>query len=223
MSPPTSRRLAAGALLCAAVFAVLAALVVLRPTRVVEADLALSERTVEATWSRGWVLRAAELTTWLGSEWLLLPLCVLCAGVLLLRRRWWVAIWLTVTVWGGVLVNTGLKQAVRGDRPDYPQVSLEPTGWSFPSGHSQGAVVFWVAVNLVVGAALLRRPRARGVAVGIIVVVAAVVGWSRVALGVHWWSDVLGGWLLGSAWVLASTAVLVWAREGRTVRPVPQA
>jgi undecaprenyl-diphosphatase len=218
-----SRRLAAGALLFAAAFAVLAALVVLAPPRVVEADLALSERTAQSTWSRGWVLRAAELATWLGSEWLLLPLCVLCAGILLLRRRWWVAIWLTVTVWGGVLVNTTLKHAVRGDRPDYPQVALEPTGWSFPSGHSQGAVVFWVAVILVVGGALVSRPRARAVAVGMVVMVAAVVGWSRVALGVHWWTDVLGGWLLGSAWVLASTAVLVWARGRSTVRPLAQA
>ena len=83
-------------------------------------------------------------------------------------------------------------------------------GYSFPSGHTQAATVTYTAVVLVVGWQLARPgPVARRTSAAIVVAVVAGVGLSRIYLGVHWPSDVLGGWLLGSAWVTAATFVLL--------------
>jgi len=218
-----TRRLVGWALVCAVLFGAVLTVVVLEKGQLARADLALLERTVDGARSFGWLRRIAEVATWLGSEWFLLSVCAVCAGLLLLRGHWVPAVWLTATAWGSVLLNTVVKAAVRRERPVDLDAALDPTGWSFPSGHSQGTVVCWVALILVLGGGVLDRVRARHAAVVVVVAAAAVVGWSRVALGVHWPSDVLGGWLLGTAWVLASVAVLDRGRRHQPAEPASRA
>jgi undecaprenyl-diphosphatase len=120
--------------------------------------------------------------------------------VLLRRRAWWTAGWLVTTV---VLIGplTSLLKAFFGRvRPPFEQGGARLESLSFPSGHSSGIATL-VTVALVLAWPLL-APRGRRWAVLIGVVLAVLVGLTRMWLGVHFLSDVLGGWALGVAWTL---------------------
>lgn len=101
-----------------------------------------------------------------------------------------------------------VKQIMARPRPSF--TLMTETGFSFPSGHATLAAA--VAVLMIVMVIPQIRFRYRRLLLTILVIVTAIlVGVSRVYLGVHWASDVLGGWTLGTAWVLA--VVAVFSRE----------
>lgn len=104
----------------------------------------------------------------------------------------------------GGLLNLAVKAAVGRDRPDLPEPVSHAPGFAFPSGHAMGSAI-GVSVLLFVLLPLL-APRWRRPAVAMGTLFAVTVGLSRIVLGVHWVSDVLGGWLLSVAWVLAMVA-----------------
>lgn len=142
---------------------------------------------------------------------------VVVAVWLVTRRHLRLAGFAVVTVFGGSILDGVAKSLAHRHRPllDHP-VDAAP-GFSFPSGHALGALVGVAVLLLVFMPMLPRRGRLIAWPFGALVVVA--VGFSRVALGVHYVSDVLGGWVLGGAWVLVCTAAFVaWRRE--TGRPV---
>lgn len=127
-----------------------------------------------------------------------------------IRHRWMLAGWLVVVVAGSALLSTVVKQSVERARPPTHGVLASAHGFSFPSGHTQAATVTYTAIVLVVGWLLIRPgPVARRVSAVLVVLVVGAVGLSRVFLGVHWPTDVIGGWLLGSAWVTAMTYLLL--------------
>jgi undecaprenyl-diphosphatase len=93
-----------------------------------------------------------------------------------------------------------------------PDPVAHANGMSFPSGHAQSATVA-AAVLLLVFLPALRGARRR-LAVVVAVAFVAAIGFARVALGVHYVSDVLAGYALGAAWVAAMTASFsAWRRE----------
>lgn len=97
-----------------------------------------------------------------------------------------------------------LKRIYARDRPDYWLLGLDPGG-AYPSGHACTAVVFfcgWLAV-----VALSSLPLAAKVPLALLLATwAAGIAWSRLALGAHYLSDVVGGGLLGASWLLAAAA-----------------
>lgn len=95
---------------------------------------------------------------------------------------------------------------------DRPRPDLVPHGAyvysaSFPSGHSTLAAATYLTLGMLV-ASLESRRRSKALAYGLAVVLVGAVGFSRVYLGVHWPSDVLGGWCLGATWALAGWIAL---------------
>lgn len=151
-----------------------------------------------------WMAEAARDITALGGVAVLTLLTLLVAAFLALRRLWH-AVWLLLAAVGsGVLVSTVLKVAFERPRPDLvPHASYVSTA-SFPSGHSMMSAV----VYLTLGALLARVEPDRRVKVFVLtaaVLLALLVGVSRVYLGVHWPTDVLAGWTVGGGW-----AVLFW-------------
>lgn len=112
---------------------------------------------------------------------------------------------------GGVLVNV-VKLLVGRDRPLLAHPVAQAAGPSFPSGHAFGVVVGVGTLLLVLLPAVPRR--ARPLAWVLCVVVVLAVGWSRIGLGVHYVSDVVGGYVLGLAWLTGMAAAFrAWRRD----------
>jgi undecaprenyl-diphosphatase len=144
----------------------------------------------------GWLVDVAKLVTDLGSAVVAWSLAALCAAALAARRRW---AELGVLVAGMAIVGLGvheLKDAV--DRPRPAGGLTAASSFSFPSGHAAYAVLYvWLAVTIVMR---LRPGMARGTAViSTGIALTALVGLTRVYLGVHYLSDVSAGWALGAA------------------------
>jgi undecaprenyl-diphosphatase len=112
-----------------------------------------------------------------------------------------------------------LKQVFRRARPDLFDPLTRAIGFSFPSGHSTLSAVFYGAVaGLAAASCRSKRCSARALFLGFFAT--ALIGLSRIALGVHWPTDVLGGWSLGFGW-LALVFGVAEARA-RTLRPAKE-
>lgn len=149
------------------------------------------------------------LVTNLGDNVFLFALLALVAWVILGSRR----PWRIVTVVAAALVMweavTLIKYGIGRERPDFSPLAFEASS-SFPSGHSSSSAFAFV---VLAGLALSAMPPgwSRRLTIGGLLAVPVLVGASRVLLGIHWPSDVLGGWAIG-----AGTALLVL---GYVLRP----
>lgn len=122
------------------------------------------------------------------------------------------AIFLVVTALGGGLLDTVVKEAVDRARPSLVEPVATARGKSFPSGHAMSSTVVYGALLLVFLPVIGRRYRP--LVIGGVVVLVLAIGFSRLALGVHFISDVMGGFVLGLAWLAASTAAFsIWRVE----------
>jgi membrane-associated phospholipid phosphatase len=131
---------------------------------------------------------------------------------LLIRRRFRLAVFVAVTALGSSLLNGLIKTTVHRARPHLADPVATAVGKSFPSGHTQAATVGFGLLVLVFLPFLPARARPWAW-VGAAFMV-ALVGFSRIALGVHYLTDVIGGILIGSAWLLAMTAAFsAWRHE----------
>jgi len=148
----------------------------------------------------------------IGSAVVYVPLFATVAVWLLVRRRPRLALFVVVTEVGGSVLNGVVKHAVHRARPVLSDPVAHANGLSFPSGHAQSAVVA-AGVLLIVFLPRLRGP-SRRLAVAVAAAMVLAIGFSRVALGVHYVSDVLAGYALGAAWVAAMAAALrAWRQE----------
>ena len=143
------------------------------------------------------------------TSWVVLS--VLTAA-LLIRRRLRLALYVAVTGLGVATLSPLLKDVVDRLRPVVGMPVATAGGPSFPSGHALAATVWVGVVLLVLLPVVPARLRRLAVALGVLAVV--VVGLTRLALGVHFVSDVIGGWLIGGAWLLVTaTAFREWRRR----------
>jgi undecaprenyl-diphosphatase len=137
--------------------------------------------------------------TWLGSTGVLWTVIAVAAAILAIRRRWRLAVYLLVTGAGALVLDPVLKSLVGRLRPVVPHPIAHGTGDSFPSGHSLGSIVCYGAIFLVFLPAA--RGRWRPVFIAVIATLIAAIGISRILLGVHYLSDVVGAWALGVTWL----------------------
>ncbi len=154
-----------------------------------------------------WLQEAARDITSLGSFSVLFLVTAIVVIYLLILRRYASVTLLIVSIVGGALLNTALKMGFDRPRPDLVPHEARTFTASFPSGHAMMAAVTF----LVIGALLARvqpRRRLRVFVMGMAVLLAMLVGLTRIYLGVHWPSDVVAGWTVGSAWALVCWLVL---------------
>jgi undecaprenyl-diphosphatase len=153
-----------------------------------------------------WVAPCVRDLTSLGSGSVLTLVTLIVAGDLLLtgRRR---AAGLTVaSISLGAMLNPLLKLVFDRPRPVVVPHLVEATSSSFPSGHSMSSAIVYLTLGALV--ATQSASRTRGLyALGVASLLTALVGASRVVLGVHYPSDVLAGWAAGLIWAIASDAV----------------
>jgi len=137
---------------------------------------------------------------------------------LLWRRLPRLALFVVITGAGSSLLNTAVKTAVHRLRPVLTDPVAHEGGLSFPSGHAQAAIVGYAVLLLVFLPVLHGVWRRSAVALAVFMVLA--IGFSRIALGVHYVSDVVGGFVLGAAWVAAMAAAFNAMRVDRGHSPV---
>jgi membrane-associated phospholipid phosphatase len=123
---------------------------------------------------------------------------------LLRHRAYRLILFLILTSIGGGIVDTIVKVAVGRPRPSMDQPVAAAFGHSFPSGHSMSSTICYGAVFLVFAPWFTKG--VHKVALAVTIAIPLLIGFSRLALGVHFLSDVLGGYVLGLAWLIASVA-----------------
>ncbi len=136
---------------------------------------------------------AMSAITRTGSTTYIGPVAAVACLALLRWRRWRQAVFVAVAIPVTVEVRVLIMNAVARPRP--VEWLTSASGWSFPSGHSTAAAAV-ALIAVLIGWPLLRRRRDRLILAGVAGAWAAAVGVSRVALTVHWPTDVLGAWLL---------------------------
>jgi membrane-associated phospholipid phosphatase len=145
-----------------------------------------------------WAAAAARWVTELGGMPVLLAVTGFGAAWLLVRREWRAAALLvSVSLTGRLLVSL-MKDWTARVRPDAHGHLVPVESLAFPSGHAANATLVWLCLALL----LPTNERGRGLAIWAAVWLALAVGLSRVMLGVHWPSDVIGGWAFGLFWTL---------------------
>ncbi len=141
---------------------------------------------------------AARWVTELGGMPVVLAATALGAALLLVRREWRAAALLLAITLTGRLIVSLLKDWTARVRPDAQGHLVPVESLAFPSGHAANATLVWLCLALL----LPTNERGRGLAIWAAVWLAIAVGLSRVMLGVHWPSDVIGGWAFGLFWTL---------------------
>lgn len=153
-----------------------------------------------------WVEEMARDITALGSVIVLAILAAITTGYLWLTKQVWIATFVVIAVLGGTAVSTAMKSGFDRPRPDLVPHETRIYTKSFPSGHSaMSAMVFLTLGSLV--ARVQKRRTTKVYFLALAVALTAMVGVSRVYLGVHWPTDVVAGWTFGIAWAAASWLV----------------
>jgi undecaprenyl-diphosphatase len=166
-----------------------------------------------------WLHEAARDVTSFGSVVALAFILLASVGYLLLVRKRAAALFVLVAVGGGQLLSTGLKVAFERPRPDVVPHAVEVFTASFPSGHAMLSAVTYLTLGTLL-ARLLPDRAVRIYVLCLAVFLTLAVGVSRIYLGVHYPTDVLAGWLVGSAWALLCWIVALWMQyRGGLERP----
>ncbi|MDB5787313.1 phosphatase PAP2 family protein [Caballeronia mineralivorans] len=147
------------------------------------------------------VIRTFALITHLGDAWLLGIWCVLGAAILTVRRKYALAIGFVLAIVGNGLLNNTFKHVFERVRPVHDESIATASGWSFPSGHSSGSLVTYGIIAYVLVRVLPGGWRLPTVIAA--TVIAFTTASSRVFLRVHFASDVLAGFALGTVWLVA--------------------
>jgi undecaprenyl-diphosphatase len=165
-----------------------------------------------------WLTEVMRDLSGIGSTVTLTLVTVVTVGYLWLvathRAAWLVA---TSVISGAALMSL-MKIAFGRLRPDLAQAAIMVPGLSFPSGHSSMAAIVFLTLGTLI-ASTRTRLRERSYILAVASLLALLVGVSRMMLGVHWATDVLGGWAFGvgwaMAWLLLVGAVMRTHREAR--------
>ena len=151
-----------------------------------------------------WVAEAARDLTALGGVVVLLSVTAAVAGFLFLDRKFAAMGFVLAAVVSGLILNSLLKAGFARPRPEIvPHLSQVYTS-SFPSGHSMMSAIVYLTLGAVLARMVARR-RLKLYFLAVALLLTFLVGVSRVYMGVHYPTDVLGGWIAGSAW-----ATLCW-------------
>ncbi|HEY0926768.1 MAG TPA: phosphatase PAP2 family protein [Brevundimonas sp.] len=162
-----------------------------------------------------WLHEAMADLTSLGGISVLTLFAVIAFSFLLIQRKRLSAALLVVGLIGGVILSEGLKALFERERPPAAYQAVETINASFPSGHALLSTVFYLTLGVMLTRAFPKK-RLKAFVLGSAILIAVLIGLTRVYLGAHWASDVIAGWCAGAAWAMALWLV-AYAIERRQV------
>ncbi|KXG45047.1 phospholipid phosphatase [Tepidibacillus decaturensis] len=155
--------------------------------------------------------------TWIGSTKIVIAIIIITSIILyvLLKHRIELVFFVIVMI-GSTALNNLLKVIFHRERPTIHRI-IEETGYSFPSGHSMAAFTLYAMISFLLWKHLRSR-FGRGLMILFATVMILLIGISRIYLGVHFPSDVLGGYLASGVWFTLSVMIYQWYLERRAKR-----
>ncbi|AQR60352.1 phosphoesterase [Brevundimonas sp. LM2] len=153
-------------------------------------------------WGPWWLSTAANDLTALGGISVLGLFATIAVIFLVIQRKRLSAVLLVLGLLGGVALSEGLKAKFERARPPEAFQAVETINASFPSGHALLSTVFYLSLAVMLARAFPSR-RLKAYVIGAGVLIAVLVGLTRIYLGAHWATDVFAGWSVGAAWAMA--------------------
>ena len=146
-------------------------------------------------------LKVFEAISFMGSPIFMLILGLIIAVILAVRHQW-----IPLATWAAALLGVGLligvlKAVIRRPRPLYAAVFKEPQSFSFPSGHAMGSLVVYGMIAYLLAKFWAERRAMQVILFASAFIISGAVGVSRLYLGVHYFSDIVGGYAVGSVWL----------------------
>jgi membrane-associated phospholipid phosphatase len=187
-------------------------------SRMVRTDLFIASWLEHVGTERGESIFA--MVSWMGAP-MLSALLVFAIIAFAWRRDWLRAGALAAAGVGGAALNFGLKTLFHRGRPEYSAEFIHRASWSFPSGHAMDSLIVYGFLAFL----LLERttsPTKRRLIVAAAAVLIGAIGFSRMYLGVHYLSDVAGGFLAGMVWLMVCIAGYEFAQARQTNRSTSQ-
>ncbi|MCA1831327.1 MAG: phosphatase PAP2 family protein [Actinomycetota bacterium] len=191
---------------------------VVRKGSLVRYDTAAARALHHAVAGKRVLIWMLEVISFTGAPPFLTLISISAGAFLIWRKRYRLGAFLAVTAIGGSLIDSVVKIVVDRDRPSVDHPIITAHGQSFPSGHTMSSTYVYGALLLIFFPVIPKRWRAWAIAGWAFLV--AAIGTSRLALGVHFITDVVGGAVLGLAWLTASTAAFSIWRTERGRKPV---
>lgn len=165
-----------------------------------------------------WVQSVVRDVTALGGAVVLALVVGSVCGFLLLTRRHHMMWLVLAAAVGATVVNSTIKNVVRRDRPTVVPRLTDVSSESFPSGHSAMSAAVYLTLGGLLAQTVSQR-RVKLYFLGLAMLASGLVGLSRVMLGVHYPTDVLGGWMMGLVWALCCWLVARYLqRRGKVER-----
>ncbi|MYZ47859.1 phosphatase PAP2 family protein [Propylenella binzhouense] len=159
-----------------------------------------------------WFEEMMRDVTALGSTFFITLSAVLVVVYLLMIRKRGAALMVLFSVAGGTLLSFSLKRVFERSRPDLVPHGAEVYTASFPSGHATLSAVTFLTLGVLL-TRLEPKRRLKVFFLAVSVGLTLIVGGSRIYLGVHWPTDILAGWALGSAWAMFVWLVALWLQR----------
>jgi membrane-associated phospholipid phosphatase len=190
-------------------------------TEVVEGETGVDHevaRTLHAHATPGWT-DVFTVVTWLGNLTTLVAV-LLVGTIFLARRRYYRDLqFLLLAALGTKVLTEIFKWSFQRDRPFFPDPLATESTYSFPSGHSSMSMAIYGSLAIIV-ARRVTNTAARVAIVGGAALLIALIGFSRIYLGVHYLTDVIAGYALALGWMLVCVLALQlrWRRRDQTSR-----
>ena len=150
--------------------------------------------------------------TALGGVTVLTLVSALAIAFLLTRGRVKQALYTALATGGGAVMGKLLKSLFARPRPEVVPHLVDVHSLSFPSGHSMNSAIVYLTLAVMISRSFDER-RARFFTIGTAALLVLVIGFSRLYLGVHYPTDVLGGWTVGASWALAMGLIATQLQE----------
>ena len=159
--------------------------------------------------SHVWVAEVMRDLSGMGSTVALFLVTLSTVAYLALFREVRKALLLACAVLSGTLLVSLFKVNFGRPRPEARYAEFAMAGWSFPSGHASMSALVFLTLGALIASARTNRTERHFILL-IAAVMTILVGLSRVVLGVHYATDVLGGWLFGTSWAIAWLLLTKW-------------